>query len=188
MSSIIFSITMLSQHHSLEGNWWGLELVLWWPLWKKMSYHRIWGCPTLTNLTVLSLSCSNLTWVPSCLVVPLQHLDLSHSASMVLFHLKLALEILLFKCIPNKAVLNSKSPKIPAGCFQKLPELHPFCIWFLHTDDSLRRACTEFICSGGAGFIFQLPEANLLVVSKPFSTLIISKIIYLDEIIEVIIC
>lgn len=80
-------------HHllSLEGNWWGLELGLQWTLW-KISSSRTWGYPALANLTTLLLSPSNLTWVWASLPVPLQHLDLSRSASTALLHL-----ILLWK-------------------------------------------------------------------------------------------
>lgn len=55
--------------------------------------------------------------------------------------------------------------------------------------DSLRRAHTEFMHSCGRGFIFQLPEANVIPLSKAFSALVNPDIIAAYELmIETIMC
>lgn len=169
----IFSITTPSHYWRKRGRVRTATLVN--PM-KNIILQNL-GCPALPSLTMLLLSPSNLAWVWASLPVSLQHLDLS--ASMALLHLNFALENLVFKYILKKEDFNSDSTKHLLYAFKNWQS----CEWIPSVSDFFRQviASGEVVqsssCSGRAGFIFQLPEANLLMVLKPFSTLTTPKII-----------
>lgn len=124
-------------------------------------------------------SLSSLAWVWASQPIPLQHLHPSQSASITLLHLNCGLENLMFKYILKKEDFNSDSIEYLLYAFKNCQS----CEWIPSKSDflSLWRSCTEFICSVRAGFIFQLPGANLVMVLKPFSKLTIPKIIVYRE-------
>lgn len=133
---------------------------------------------------MLLLSPSSLTWVWASQLIPLQHLHPSQSASTALLHLNFGLESLMFNYILRKEDFNSDSTKYLLYAFKNCQR----CEWIPSESDflSLWSGCTEFICSGKAGFIFQLLGANLVMALKPFSTHTIPKIIVYKVIIFVI--
>lgn len=86
--------------------------------------------------TWLCCHCPTVTWPGCCLPIPLQHFDLTHSASMTLLHLNLSLETLLFL---NEADFNSDSKKYLLSAFRNfrsckcIPFESDFFTWVIHS-------------------------------------------------------